>query len=185
MNEAQFWSRVTRGEGCWEWQGYRNRRGYGQLGVGGKRRKYAHRLALEMALGRELRPGHMACHHCDNPPCVRPDHLYEGTAKTNSADMYERDRQATQLGKARPDVAARHLRAAIERGFVLVDAVDWEWWQAREADAAAAEVRRYVERVQRGDIDARCLWLDPVVSFVPGNFAELVLDASEAQGDAA
>jgi HNH endonuclease len=45
-----------------------------------------HRLVLERKLGRPIRPGFHALHHCDNKRCVNPDHLYEGTHKDNMRD---------------------------------------------------------------------------------------------------
>lgn len=54
----------------------------------------ATRVSLELALGRPLAPGLYACHTCDNPPCVNPVHLYEGTATRNMRDAVERRRIA-------------------------------------------------------------------------------------------
>jgi len=52
----------------------------------------AHIFSLDhFGEGRTLdRP--IACHHCDNRPCVRPSHIYAGTMKTNARDMVLRDR---------------------------------------------------------------------------------------------
>lgn len=50
----------------------------------------ANRLVLESVLGRPLRPGMMAC-HTDNPRCIRPAHLYEGTASQNMRDAMRRN----------------------------------------------------------------------------------------------
>lgn len=51
------------------------------------------RLVLESALGRPIRPGMFACHRCDTPPCVSPEHLFEDTAAGNAADMVAKGRQ--------------------------------------------------------------------------------------------
>jgi hypothetical protein len=85
---------------CIETDWWRDQDGYGQRYVlgsaaGGRNPKYLrhHRVALEEKLGRPIRPGMFACHHCDNPPCVNPEHLYEGTPADNTRDMMTRGRQ--------------------------------------------------------------------------------------------
>jgi len=80
---------VVAGE-CWEFHGYREG-GYGRIYLP-NRRVLAHRYALELALGRGLVGN--ALHHCDNPPCFRPSHLYEGDLKQNAADRDARGRSA-------------------------------------------------------------------------------------------
>lgn len=81
--------------GCWEWNRFRHA-GYGKIStrVGNKSvSTSASRVALYVKLGRLLDPNMLACHTCDNPPCVNPDHLYEGTSKQNTADMISRNRR--------------------------------------------------------------------------------------------
>jgi hypothetical protein len=51
-----------------------------------------HREALERKLGRSIRPKMQALHHCDNPSCMEPEHLYEGTRSDNMRDMHARGR---------------------------------------------------------------------------------------------
>ena len=84
---SRFWAQVDPA-GCWEWNGGRDRDGYGQTRWHGKRVK-AHRKAWSLANGgRE--PDHSVLHRCDNPPCVRPDHLYDGTQAENDLDRVQR-----------------------------------------------------------------------------------------------
>jgi hypothetical protein len=84
--KVPFWDRVLRGEDCWEWQAARTTAGYGEY-----RSTYAHRHAYELAVG-PIPRGLFVLHHCDNPPCVRPDHLWLGTNADNMRDMVAKGR---------------------------------------------------------------------------------------------
>lgn len=90
----RFWQNVEKSEACWNYKTL-NVEGYGIIAVGsGPRRKQylAHRYAWKVYHG-TLPPADMAiCHHCDNPRCVRPEHLYVGTWKDNAEDRTRRDR---------------------------------------------------------------------------------------------
>lgn len=82
-----FWSKVDRSGGptaCWPWTGPRTKDGYGRF-----RGRYAHRLALEAALGRPLAPGEQALHDprdCNRPECCNALHLRPGTVRDNARD---------------------------------------------------------------------------------------------------
>lgn len=66
-----------------------NKRGYPEyLG------KHATRFVLARKLGRRVKRTHYACHTCDNPKCINPEHLWEGTAKQNSQDAVNKKRIA-------------------------------------------------------------------------------------------
>lgn len=90
-------------EGCWLWLGAKNANGYGVLHVGGRagRAFLAHRLTWEAHKG-PIPDGQFALHHCDNPPCVNPAHLFLGSQADNCADMKAKGRGDTSVAiKAR------------------------------------------------------------------------------------
>ncbi len=82
---------------CWEWQGARRSSGHGMFGMNGSQ-VAASRFALEQVTG-PPEPGMLACHRCDNPPCVNPKHLYWGTFQDNANDAVARSR--IPLGEAK------------------------------------------------------------------------------------
>lgn len=104
----RFWSRVDRTGKCWVWVGRRNPKGYGQCSVRDEE-WLAHRLSWAMANG-PIPSGALILHHCDNPPCVRPDHLYAGTHSDNTRDMLARGRTAHLVG---PPLAYRGRSAFV------------------------------------------------------------------------
>ena len=75
-------------DACWEFHGARLREGYGQLKFRGDD-LHAHRVAYELANG-SIPEGLHVLHHCDNPPCCNPRHLYAGTNADNVADRVAR-----------------------------------------------------------------------------------------------
>ena len=87
----RFWARVKKTEACWLWVGTRTKSGgYGILSINGKYVR-AHRFSFELHKTK-LSPKMEACHTCDNPPCVNPDHLFEGTHRDNMLDMKKKRR---------------------------------------------------------------------------------------------
>lgn len=100
----RFWSHVQRGPDCWIWTGAKARGTYGCFGHHVDRRNVivaAHRFAYELANGPI--EGHVAghpeleicvCHRCDNPICVRPDHLFLGNDAVNIADCIAKGRNS-------------------------------------------------------------------------------------------
>lgn len=76
---------------CWPFLGSKNKDNYGQLTFRG-RTHLAHRVSYTLFKW-EIPKGMYVCHHCDNPICCNPYHLYIGTQKDNMRDMITRGRQ--------------------------------------------------------------------------------------------
>lgn len=97
--EERFWARVRKTESCWVWKGATcGPSGYGRIARGRrgefhkKNSALVHRLSWELHNG-PIPEGLLVLHRCDNPPCIRPDHLFLGTAKDNSDDKCAKGRQ--------------------------------------------------------------------------------------------
>lgn len=85
---------LVKGDGCWLWQSKsKTDKGYPVQGIGG-RSGYTERVSRIMLFLHTPPPeeGMYALHHCDNPGCVNPSHLYWGTAKQNTSDAIARGR---------------------------------------------------------------------------------------------
>lgn len=87
---ARFWSKVDKTGECWLWRGAKQAKGYGNVVYGGRLYR-ANRLAYVLANG-PLPDEAVVMHTCDNPPCVRPEHLRIGTHQENTADMIAKGR---------------------------------------------------------------------------------------------
>lgn len=104
-----FWSHVEKHEeGCWTWTGTSaSNRGYGYIELGrGRRRIYAHRFSYLLNNG-PIPDGLCVCHACDNPQCVRPDHLWTRTRSENALDRHRKGRSAISWFALHPDIRLR------------------------------------------------------------------------------
>ncbi len=91
LERVRFMSHVEKKEnGCWLWVGARNEKGYGIVGLRGITTK-AHRISYQMFV-REISREECALHHCDNPPCCNPEHLFIGDRNENNQDMIRKGR---------------------------------------------------------------------------------------------
>lgn len=90
----KFVARVSGGDWdttkCWPWNGATTPQGYGVFAPSKRTQYRAHRFALQLYLGRE--PSNYVLHKCDNPICVNPLHLEEGSHGDNMRQMAERKR---------------------------------------------------------------------------------------------
>ena len=138
INVNRFWEKVNKTKGCWEWTASKTGSGYGKIMYNG-RLQGAHRVAL-MLEGTEIPNGICVCHHCDNPSCVRPDHLFLGTHADNTRDMMEKGRHGT---KQLCDVDIELIEDLLETQTQSAIA---EWFDLAVATVSRIKSRKFVKK---------------------------------------
>jgi hypothetical protein len=118
-----FWQRVVRAgaDECWEWQGGRDGKSYGRVGFERKASQPAQRVAWRLTYG-PIPEGMVICHHCDNPPCCNPSHLFAGTQRDNIADRHAKGRTVNPPSRAKlTDAQVREVRRLYAGGLTQVE----------------------------------------------------------------
>jgi HNH endonuclease len=141
----RFFLKVKKTDGCWLWVGNRGGSGYGVMRIGEKN-VLAHRFSYVHANG-PITGGLLVLHRCDNRLCVRPDHLFLGTAKDNTQDALSKGRMSHGDGhylRKNPRLALRGSRNG----------------NAKMNDRMVREIRRRAKKELQKDI-ARDLGISP------------------------
>ncbi len=146
--DERFWAKVhIDSSACWEWTAGRVTDGYGCFWVDGRNIR-ANRMSWQMFYG-EIPPGIFVLHRCDNPACVRPDHLFLGTNADNMRDCAQKGRIANgerqglarlthdQVKKIRELLAAgqgltslaREFRVTPQQIYNIKHKKSWGWLQ--------------------------------------------------------
>ncbi len=146
--EERFWSKVNKDGSipshcpelgnCWIWEKASHVWGYGEISVQSSRPEGAHRVIWVLVHG-PIPEGMHVLHRCDNPPCVRPDHLFLGTHKENMRDMTSKGRHGVfdrtgerngnakltefQVTEMRERAAAGERAAALAIAYNISDSV--------------------------------------------------------------
>lgn len=137
-SDKRFWERVDRSPGygpkgdCWLWIGSRSGTGYGRV-----LRISAHRRSWIIHNG-PVADGLCVLHKCDNPPCVRPDHLFLGTNRDNNIDMVSKGRVRNGRTMLTPETV-RAIRARGSKGVASKDI-------ASEFHTSMSQVRKVITR---------------------------------------
>jgi uncharacterized C2H2 Zn-finger protein len=121
MAAVRFWNSINfdGDNGCWIWVGCTSEYGYGLISwkwPGRKSRStLSHRVSWLLNMG-EFDYSLDVLHKCDNPPCVRPSHLFLGTAADNMHDMDAKGRR-----RSKPSIGEKHPMSKLrDRDVVLI-----------------------------------------------------------------
>jgi hypothetical protein len=126
---------------CWEWQGAKIGKGYGQFQVRPHKCKNAHRWAWRLYVGRLLDEDRV-CHKCDNPKCVNPNHLFVGTPVDNGQDM---------KAKGRSLFGERNAKAKLTESDVFrIHALSTEGRSTRQIAKVFKVSQAQISRIVRG-----------------------------------
>ena len=135
--------------GCHIFQGCKTAGGYGRVRVKGVH-WMAHRYALSVHLGRPLLEGCVVMHTCDNPSCVNPHHLQEGTQKENMADCKNKGR----MYRGKPATMKR-----VPHNVKVQEAFNKRFKAVLEADGTDMEIAKrlhldvsWVRKARRGGL---------------------------------
>jgi hypothetical protein len=115
--EKRFWTHVEKTSTCWNWTGTLNQKGGYAMYPILRHNIVASRVAWVLHSG--CVPSHDICHTCDNPRCVNPEHLFDGTEQDNANDMVKKGRQARWEGAGNSVLTieqVRQIRAEYQKG---------------------------------------------------------------------
>lgn len=132
--------------GCWEYRGAKDGKGYAVLGITRAGRHTYTRLSREV-----LKRSHgvdisdtktFACHTCDTPLCIRPEHIFPGSSRANTDDMVAKGRQTRGERHAsitRPESrprGERHCKAKITADDVQAIRAEYASGTVKQVDLA-------------------------------------------------
>lgn len=120
---------------CWIWKARKQPSGYG-IFTASKKNYYSHRASYLIHSNFISDEKPFVLHHCDNPPCVNPWHLFPGTTLDNAMDRKQKNRNVNPIGKDHgkskvTEASVREMRILAARGTTFSDlsrkyGIDWK-----------------------------------------------------------
>lgn len=124
MNTTEeFWAKLDKANGCWEWRGCTDDYGYGRAKWKGRAVR-THRLSAflsglvdSLKAPKDRRASGFVLHRCDNRRCCNPEHLFVGTQTENMLDMYNKGRHPVRRGENNEQARLSNGQAAYARAL--------------------------------------------------------------------
>lgn len=175
---------VEKTDGCWNWIGGKNHKGYGRILIQGGSHA-AHRIAYFLEFGQW--PGELlVCHSCDNPSCVNPAHLWLGTPQQNMDDMVAKGRNVPAYTYCEaPGRTAAPKPLGLYNSYELLHSAIKEIssLSGEGADIAARALRKVREPSNKpgvqGELTAGVKLTEDAVRRIRSSEAPLAVDAAE------
>ena len=143
-DRLRFYGWTITESGCWEWNGSRNKSGYGVLNIENKILR-VHRLAYTTWVG-PIPEGQVVRHKCDNPPCMNPEHLELGTQNDNLTDIQLRGHHSRGEDRYNSKLNARQvldIRKRYSEGCITQKTLSLEYKVSVQTIAAIIQRRNW------------------------------------------